>query len=97
MESPNNGLRAELRLDSAEEDARYLIDIQSADHRWQAVGEVTKADGKVDVEFNAEPTAAMPDWVNDWLRSLLRGAWRDQQSSGWPRRITRWRDKVERR
>ena len=90
-------MRAELRLASVEEDARYLIDIQAAEHGWQGVAQVAKADGKVEVEFSPEQTAPMPEWVTDWLRSLLRGAWRDQQSSGWPRRITRWRDKVERR
>lgn len=89
---PDSGGRLEARLlGSDAHGARYQLDLATKSGTWSASAQVSSEQGEVNWgtwSGGSDP----PDWLCRYARSALRGAWRDRNSGGWPRRLTRWRE-----
>lgn len=90
---PETGGRFSARLlDQDEHQAQFQLELATATGSWSTQARVATQAGEVlwgAWEGSGEP----PDWLCHYARAALRGAWRQHQEEGWPRRLTRWRDK----
>ena len=86
---PEHGGRVVLRRsDVSGERANYAIELLTPEHRYNGTARVVIADGRVELEAPDEA----PEWLLSLTKTLLRGAWRSSNVSGFPRRLTRWRE-----
>lgn len=91
----STGGRFEARLlEQNPRGAQYEVELRTPDGRWSAHATVSSADGGVHIGDWSEP-GAPPDWLLHYLQAGLRSAFRSHGDGGWPRRLTRWRDRRE--
>jgi hypothetical protein len=84
---PKRGGRVRLELREQTPTAvRYELTLLDANERIDATVEVALADGKV----SGIPESG-PPWMRTLASALLRTSYRQRETAGWPRRITRWR------
>lgn len=85
--APKRGGRVRLELTGrSAQCVRYALTMVDSEVRVEAVVEVALADGKV----SGVPETG-PSWLRSLATSLLRTMYRQRESAGWPRRVTRWR------
>lgn len=90
---PDTGGRFTVRLlGHDEQQAHFQLELATADGTWSTRASVTAAQGEVRWDAWAT-TGEPPDWLCQYTRAALRTAWRQHGEHGWPRRLTRWRDK----
>lgn len=90
---PDTGGRFTVRLLGHDErQARFQLELATADGLWSTRAAVTSDQGEVRWDAWA-PEGEPPDWLCQYTRAALRTAWRQHGEHGWPRRLTRWRDK----
>lgn len=89
---PDTGGRFTARLLEQDEiQARFRLELATSEGAWSAQAEVQSNEGTV--SWGAwEGTGEPPEWLCQYTRAALRGAWRQHREQGWPRRLTRWRD-----
>lgn len=87
---PEHGARFTLRLVAASPVVAYRLTVELGGSVVQGQASVDPANGDVAIESDAE----LPEWLSNTVTRLLRSLWRDRQQNphtGWPRRLTRWR------
>jgi hypothetical protein len=90
---PETGGRFSARL--LEDDAasaRFDVELATPDSIWSTRAQVTCSDGGVSFEPWGD-AGEPPEWLTRYTHAALRAAWRQHAALGWPRRLTRWRDK----
>lgn len=87
---PNHGARITLDLLQVGALAvEYELSAELPAASWRGRAAVSLAEGGVELAWTPE---GPPAWVQAKVRSLLRSQWRRaRDSSGWPRRVCRWR------
>jgi hypothetical protein len=84
--APHTGARIRLVLrETRDEEVAYDLLLSGDDMSVQARLTVALVDG------NVQGLPAEPEWLCKLAGGLLRVAYRQRESSGWSRRITRWR------
>lgn len=85
-----NGVRLTLeRVDVSEEQVEYRCAFAMPECDLEARLAIRIADGEV--QLSGEHLDQIPEWQRELARALARTAWRQRETSGWPRRVTRWR------
>ena len=87
---PEHGGRLELRLASAESDrVTYELSLETRDAEGFGSATIALAGGAIELSI---ADAALPGWLGDFARAVLRALYRAHREDGaWPRRVTRWR------
>jgi hypothetical protein len=87
---PEHGGRIELKLQRAQQDrVTYALSLATESAEWSGFASVTTADGAIELSV---ADAALPAWLSDFARSVLRTLYRaGREGAGWPRRVARWR------
>lgn len=89
---PASGGRFDARLlEHDDREARFQVEVGTPEGRWSARAAVSATDGTVEISQWSGPGNA-PEWLVGYLRAALRAAFRGHADTGWPRRITRWRE-----
>ncbi len=87
---PKNGGRVTLKLAALEDQrVRYLFTLLTSSTQHDGALSIDVEGGQVQIE-EGEPDVR-DEWMMELVHSLVRGAWRNREQYGWPRRITRWR------
>jgi len=87
---PEHGARFTLRLVAASPVVAYRLTVELGGSGVRGHAGVDPANGGVASASDAE----LPQWPSNTPTRLLRSLWRDRQQNphtGWPRRLTRWR------
>lgn len=85
---PSKGGRVRMKLLGAAEDgASYRVTLSSEQRHWEA-------DWWIGVQRNLRGSfsESPPDWLLKFFEALARTLYRQHADSGWPRRVTRWRE-----
>jgi hypothetical protein len=92
---PEAGARFSVRLLKSDgEQAEFHVELATPRDQWSAQASIAVADGAVRWgDWQGE--GAPPEWLCNYTRALLRSAWRQHATAGWPRRLTRWRDATD--
>lgn len=88
---PDHGGRLELKLqDASDGNARYVLTVYTPTSESSALASIDAA--SEDTQLGEFASAAPPEWMQAFARTLLRSVLRTKNSEGeWPRRLTRWR------
>jgi hypothetical protein len=90
---PAHGGRIVLRMTSLGPPVEYALELHTQHGAHHGAARVDD-DGKV--TFAGLGDAGPPAWLVSATHALLRSLYRAHKSSGWPRRLTRWRAEPER-
>ena len=88
---PAFGARLLVKLvPGAATDAVYAVAVTTRGQAW--TGEATVRELEGDVALGGALGDALPAWLAQALRALLRSAWQRRRAGHpWPRRLARWR------